>query len=266
MGSKKKRAGIKPSLRFDVFKRDKFTCQYCGRGAPDVVLHVDHMDPVANGGEDDILNLITSCIDCNLGKGPRKLSDDTTLAKQRDQLAQLQERRDQLDMLVRWKSELVNLDQEATEKVARFYSERVPGWHLSENGLVDLRRLIGKHGVADVMDALVVAVNKVAKVGADGRVTKESVLEVWPYLGRVLSVKAIEKRDPGMADVFYARGIARKRCSYFKDWEALAYLKDAHAAGADGEELKDIARECTSWSNWRDMMCDLVARLQSEKR
>jgi len=29
--------------RFEVFKRDKFTCQYCGKAAPDVVLHIDHI-------------------------------------------------------------------------------------------------------------------------------------------------------------------------------------------------------------------------------
>ncbi len=260
-----KRKTLKPSLRFEVFKRDRFTCQYCGKAAPDVVLHVDHMHPVSDGGADDILNLITSCIDCNLGKGARLLSDDTTLAKQRDQLAQLQERREQLDMLVQWKSELVNLDGEATEKVARFYSERVPGWHLNDNGKSELRQFIAKHGVADVMDAITVSATKLAKVGADGNVTRESALELWPYVSRVLAVKASEKRNPGMGDLFYARGIARKRCgSSFKDWDALDYLKQAHKLGADGEALKDIARSCTSWSNWRDTMLSLIEQLEGD--
>ncbi len=64
-----KRKAIPKSVRFEVFKRDNFTCQYCGRKAPDVVLEVDHINPVANGGENDILNLVTSCRDCNSGKG-----------------------------------------------------------------------------------------------------------------------------------------------------------------------------------------------------
>lgn len=33
-----KRKSISKKLRFEVFKRDGFTCQYCGRMAPDVVL------------------------------------------------------------------------------------------------------------------------------------------------------------------------------------------------------------------------------------
>lgn len=66
-----KRQPISKALRFEVFKRDKFTCQYCGRSAPDVNLQIDHIHPVAKGGDNDILNLITSCADCNSGKRDR---------------------------------------------------------------------------------------------------------------------------------------------------------------------------------------------------
>ena len=39
-----KRKSISKKARFEVFKRDSFTCQYCGRTAPDVVLHLDHKE------------------------------------------------------------------------------------------------------------------------------------------------------------------------------------------------------------------------------
>lgn len=48
-----KRKSISKKLRFEVFKRDSFTCQYCGKMAPDVVLEVDHINPVASGGENN---------------------------------------------------------------------------------------------------------------------------------------------------------------------------------------------------------------------
>ncbi len=41
---------VGPKQRFDILRRDKFTCQYCGRSAPDVELHVDHIIPRAKGG------------------------------------------------------------------------------------------------------------------------------------------------------------------------------------------------------------------------
>lgn len=68
------RKPISKRVRFEVFKRDLFACQYCGAHPPGVLLHVDHIDPVANGGENDFDNLITACEPCNLGKGARLLS------------------------------------------------------------------------------------------------------------------------------------------------------------------------------------------------
>lgn len=59
------------AVRFDVFARDNYTCQYCGRKAPDVVLHVDHRVPVSKGGTDEPANLLTACADCNQGKADR---------------------------------------------------------------------------------------------------------------------------------------------------------------------------------------------------
>lgn len=62
-------------LRFEIFKRDGFTCTYCGAKAPDAILQVDHIVPVAAGGLDDVWNLTTACRDCNLGKSATPLSD-----------------------------------------------------------------------------------------------------------------------------------------------------------------------------------------------
>ena len=59
--------------RWRVLQRDNFTCQYCGQYAPDVMLHVDHKNPVANGGTDEEQNLITSCEACNIGKHTSRL-------------------------------------------------------------------------------------------------------------------------------------------------------------------------------------------------
>lgn len=61
-------------LRFEILKRDGFSCQYCGRHPPTVLLHVDHIIAVSQGGKDDADNLVTACQDCNLGKGARALS------------------------------------------------------------------------------------------------------------------------------------------------------------------------------------------------
>lgn len=90
------RKALKPSIRFNVFKRDGFRCQYCGRTPPDVVLEVDHIVAVADGGENAIDNLITACFDCNRGKGAVSLESipdslATTFELKREKRLQLDE-------------------------------------------------------------------------------------------------------------------------------------------------------------------------------
>lgn len=63
-----KRQALSARTRFEIFKRDGFVCQYCGAHPPDVLLHCDHILPVAAGGGNDTDNLITACSRCNQGK------------------------------------------------------------------------------------------------------------------------------------------------------------------------------------------------------
>lgn len=59
---------VGPGLRFEVLRRDNFTCRYCGASAPEVKLEVDHVVPRALGGSDKPWNLVASCETCNRGK------------------------------------------------------------------------------------------------------------------------------------------------------------------------------------------------------
>ena len=64
-----KRKPIKPSLRFEILKRDDYRCQMCGATAKDgAKLEIDHITPVAKGGGNDADNLQVLCRDCNAGK------------------------------------------------------------------------------------------------------------------------------------------------------------------------------------------------------
>jgi hypothetical protein len=59
-------------LRWQVLKRDNFTCQGCGASpaiTPGVELHVDHIIAWSKGGKTVLANLQTLCSKCNWGKG-----------------------------------------------------------------------------------------------------------------------------------------------------------------------------------------------------
>ena len=55
--------------RFNVFLRDRFTCQYCGRGFEARALTFDHVVPRCLGGRTAWDNVVAACGSCNTAKG-----------------------------------------------------------------------------------------------------------------------------------------------------------------------------------------------------
>ena len=52
----------------EIFRRDRYTCQYCGRKNN---LTIDHVVPRHRGGGHSWFNLVTACAPCNRRKGGR---------------------------------------------------------------------------------------------------------------------------------------------------------------------------------------------------
>lgn len=153
------RKPIPKNIRFEVFKRDKFTCQYCGASAPDVILEVDHLKPVSKGGTNDLLNLVTSCRDCNRGKTNKELSDDSAVKVQKKQLDDMQERREQMKMMLEWKNSLENemeLEIDAIENLFIKYAK----YGFNSSGRIGIRRLIKRFGFNEVMEATEIAIDR----------------------------------------------------------------------------------------------------------
>jgi 5-methylcytosine-specific restriction endonuclease McrA len=66
----KKRRVIRFS-RENVFIRDGFQCQYCGKSFAKSHLTLDHVTPIVQGGKKSWENIVTSCKPCNQRKGGR---------------------------------------------------------------------------------------------------------------------------------------------------------------------------------------------------
>lgn len=66
--------------RFNLFLRDRFSCQYCG--APDE-LTFDHVIPRSHGGRTTWQNVATACAPCNLRKGGRTPEEAHMALRQR---------------------------------------------------------------------------------------------------------------------------------------------------------------------------------------
>jgi hypothetical protein len=254
------RKSISKKLRFEVFKRDGFRCQYCGRAAPDIVLEIDHIKPVADGGENDILNLITSCKDCNSGKGDRSLTENTTLAKQRDQLEELNERREQLEMMIQWKEELSKLKDDVVDRLSQHWSKLVPGYSLNENGLQAFKKLTKQFDLHEILDAMQTAVDQYVTFH-QGKPDQESVELSWKKVPGICRTRRAEKSKPYLRDLYYIRGILRNRV-YVNENYVLELLEEAVLVGADIESLKNLAKRARNWTEFRE---DVEAFIRAQR-
>lgn len=63
-----KKKSIPNAIKWEVWQRDDFTCQYCGDRSD---LAVDHIVPESRGGDMALTNLVTACKPCNSKKGAR---------------------------------------------------------------------------------------------------------------------------------------------------------------------------------------------------
>ena len=240
-----KRISLSKKIRFEVLKRDKFKCQYCGRSVDEVKLEVDHINPVAAGGGNDIINLITSCFDCNSGKSDRLLDDNSALMKQKNQLDLIQERREDIEMMLEWKNELLKQDDNLIQEISDFWEKKTVGYCLSENGKKGIKLLVKQFGFKEVIEAMDIAITEYLKFN-DDKLSPESVELAYNKIGGICKIRKEKKKNPEVHEIYYIRGIVRNRLKndgYYDENKALWLLKNAHKHNISIDDLKKFTKK-----------------------
>lgn len=258
MSEKPVRQPVSKKMRFEVFKRDKFTCQYCGAKAPEVVLHADHIRPVADGGDSDILNLVTACAACNGGKGARLLDDSSAVERQRVQIEELEDRREQLEMMLAWRDQAQSEAVDVVDAISERIADR-GGFYPNESGKADIRKWLKKFTLAELLAALDESFDHYMKFSGE-----KPIMEAWGVAFKKIPVFANMARqaidNPNLPRLLYIQGILRNRCEepYENYVERLQQCVDHNWSVAD---LEEVAKQSYSWA-------DMVSRLNkiAEKR
>ena len=233
-----KRIPLPKSQRFEVFKRDLFTCQYCGRKAPDVILEVDHIKPVSKGGDDSIENLVTACWDCNRGKGAKKLSDLSEVEKSRKQLEEIQARKNMIDMIFEWKESLHNQYDDSVERINGIFEGKT-GYIFTASFSAKVKTSVKKFGLDIMLDALYIAIDRYydgTKEGADKALLM--------FLGIATNLYDTEN-NPIKASINHIKSLLKRNCRNFN--EKTFYIKFPKWYNLnDKEEFMRLAMKATS--------------------
>lgn len=241
------RKPISKKMRFEVFKRDRFTCQYCGRMAPDVVLEVDHITPVSEGGTNDILNLVTSCKECNRGKGAIKLDDQSEVKKQQAMIKELAEKNEQLTMMLEWRNGISKLEDREVDALLE-YAKDTYGCIINENGKKKVRLWVKKYSFDDLVSAMDEA------FGNPFYTFEESFQNIPKY--------AYYRKNPISEDakqILYLRKILINRLSYVDKTRAYGLIEKAlYQYNVPYDEVKRICCTCRSWTSFTESLEEIM--------
>lgn len=248
-----KRKNLSKKTRFEVFKRDSFTCQYCGRKAPDVVLEVDHIKPVSKGGDNNIINLITSCSSCNNGKSNIPLDVQDELAKNQKQLEELQERRTQMEMMVEWKERLYSLTEEGATMILDVFADKT-NVNLNESAKSEIIGWIDKFGFEQVLDATYIAIQTYYK-GTD-----ESIDNTFNKIGGICFITKQREKDPFIDEKNYIKKILINRDVTFSEGSFYKTMNEIFevADPDDTEEMIKAAKTCNTWFEFKNVVNELL--------
>lgn len=153
---------VSKRTRFEIFKRDGFTCIYCGRTPPQAVLQCDHIHPVSLGGSDHETNLVTSCEDCNSGKSNVVLqSDSAPLVEQQQRMIELKLQFDEFNSFL---EEIREKEDLHIEEIGTYWHDTIKG---RKSNLVfagarvsSIRNFLKKLPFTEVMESAEIALSR----------------------------------------------------------------------------------------------------------
>lgn len=239
------RKSLSKKIRFEVFKRDSFTCQYCGQKAPDVVLEVDHIKPVSKGGVDEIINLVTSCTSCNRGKTNIELSDNSIVTKQRRQIEELNIKKQQLEMILEWRDGLAKNKEIEFKKASEYWNSKID-YSLTDAGKIEINKLVEKFGLISVMDAIDLSIQKYGQYSN----TKETAGIIFSKIGGILHYNKMPEHKQKIS---YIKGICRNKFDDFDEKTASILLNKYYDLGYELEFFqKEIQND--EFKSWRHLM------------
>jgi len=223
-----------------------------------VVLHVDHINPVANGGNNDIFNLVTSCVDCNQGKADRLLSDNSALVKQQNQAKLVSEKHQQIEMLAKWHKEMAQLDLKVEQIVRDEINKHLEPVRRSVSDIFfnsEIRRAIKKYPLNVVLDSI----NASATIYLKDIRSSDDWAEYINKIPKICYWKNEELKNPHLNEYRKIAFTAKKLWWNCYVNELVNEIKNLHEDhGLEISQIKKIAFGVKSISEFRQSAAKLI--------
>ena len=105
--------------------------------------------------------------------------DNSVIEKQRVQLEELQERKEQIEMMFQWQKSLMDLEDQVIDQLSEFWSELVPGFSLNESGKKGLNKLKKRFSLEEHGNEIAEGLG-LSDLMSQWGVGDEKIVQYWP--------------------------------------------------------------------------------------
>ena len=172
------------------------------------------------------------------------------LDKQRKMLEDLEERRQQLQMMIQWREQLSNFDEEQALALAKIINEKLKPVYVTEAGITTIGEWLNRFK----LDELVKVVDEMIVPK-----TKDNSIDGAEFMAKIPRIAAANRKPEVERELLYIRGILRKRLSYIDERKTLMWLHSAVHAGYCTDELKHFATVVRSWTEFKNDIVEMIA-------
>lgn len=236
-------------IKFEVFEKDSFKCQSCGRGAPIVTLQLTRIQETQhNDNWLDTAFLSTSCKDCE-----KKRSDSTDKSTRNGFISidELEERLQQLKMLINWRKGMLNIRKQQLAHLVNYWEHKIPSFVISNDQKKYILTYITKYSCEEIRSAMDMAADKFFVQSTDGTISNSSILNAF---GKVPEI-CLKKSE--IADIHESDGlqnvherIKNNISGFFDSRRAMQWLNYARSWEVPIEELFQMASSIGSWTEF----------------
>lgn len=248
-----KRSAIGNKLRFSIYERDNFCCQYCGKNPQDhdIVLNLDHAISVKDGGDESPDNLITSCFECNSGKSAKSVVIKKEERDIEKELQMANDRLSQIKAMIKSRNKLEQTNAELEVLEFRFldplkdYSDK-DGETVCYNKILKLCKNQKSQGCS------IEILKNAFDVISDKFLTQESidVIDVVKYFGAtVRNMKMPKEEQERIRAINSLKWKCVNKFHYFNESMYYALVKDV-----DIDIIDYCVKASPNWSSFRSIL------------
>ena len=236
-------------IKFEVFEKDSFKCQYCGSVAPIVTLQLRRIQEIQQSEKWlDTAFLSTSCAACE-----KKQAGEAENAKRSEFISidELEERLQQLKMLINWRKGMLKIRKQQLANLVQYWENKVPKSPVDNIQRREILRYINKFSGDEIRAAMDMAADKFLKTEADGSLNQESISNALHKIPEICAQKTQIANNHETDGLFQINELLKTNITgFFDSRRAFQWLNYARSWEISLDDLTTMASAVTSWTQF----------------